>query len=502
MPQASTTKLETRPGFFRQIAHMAMLCSIGIKRSQLTRMAAALSYRTIFGLIPILVVGLVFTATFAKEEQIRGWIESVLQFAGLSQIAVAPTPDVGPSPGTSGRLDEWIADMVNHVRGLKWELVGFLGLGTLIYAAISMLVEIEEAFNQIYNAPSGRSWTRRVTQYWTLLTLGSLFLVGSFSIPAQLESYVNKAMTYAREAVGMTDDHAALVPPPGPAATEAPRPHEPAAVPASTSTEVAGATASLPPEKTWTGKLIGAMFSVGVSCALFLTIFCVVPNTRVQVGPASVGAFVTAGLWELAKQGFAMYVSASKGYTTLYGALALLPMFLIWVYLTWIIVLFGLHVAHAMQAYRTATRQGLSQSVMVALGLLVEQHSSDRPNRSVDPSAMVLIMSVVGERFAQGKPTDHAHVADRTGLDEPTVVQMLERLAAAGLLHRVAVGGVDDAAFVLARPAQAITLSEILELAHESSDRIKSPAAIKLLETLAKARHEAVAGRTLADALA
>jgi membrane protein len=222
----------------------------------------------------------------------------------------------------------------------------------------------------------------------------------------------------------------------------------------------------------------------------------------VQVGPASVGAFVTAGLWELAKQGFAMYVSASKGYTTLYGALALLPMFLIWVYLTWIIVLFGLHVAHAMQAYRTATRQGLSQSVMVALGLLVEQHSSDRPNRSVDPSAMVLIMSVVGERFAQGKPTDHAHVADRTGLDEPTVVQMLERLAAAGLLHRVAVGGVDDAAFVLARPAQAITLSEILELAHESSDRIKSPAAIKLLETLAKARHEAVAGRTLADALA
>lgn len=500
MPPASTTKLETRPGLFRQIAHMAMLCSIGIKRSQLTRMAAALSYRTIFGLIPILVVGLVFTATFAKEEQIRGWIESVLQFAGLSQIAVSPTPDVGPSPGTSGRLDQWIADMVNHVRGLKWELVGFLGLGTLIYAAISMLVEIEEAFNQIYNAPSGRSWTRRVTQYWTLLTLGSLFLVGSFSVPAQLESYVNKAMTYAREAVGMAEEAQPAHTSPNMQSQHA-TPTETAAAPA-TATPSESAKPATPPEKTWTGKLIGALFSVGVSFALFLTIFCVVPNTRVQVGPASVGAFFTAGLWELAKQGFAMYVSASKGYTTLYGALALLPMFLIWVYLTWIIVLFGLHVAHAMQAYRTATRQGLSQSVMVALGLLVEQHSSTRPNRSIDPAAMVLVMSVVGERFAQGKPTDHAHVADRAGLDETTVVQMLERLAGAGLLHRVAVGGVDDAAFVLARPAQAITLSEILELAHEPSDRIKSPAAIKMLEALAKARHDAVAGRTLADALA
>ena len=470
---------------------MAKLCAIGIQRSQLTRMAAALSYRTIFGLIPVLVVGLVFTATFAKEEQIRGWIESILQFAGLSQIAV--TPDA--IAGTSGRLDEWIRDMVDRVRGLKWELVGFLGLATLIYAAISMLVEIEEAFNQIYNAPGGRSWTRRVTQYWTLLTLGSLFLVGSFSIPSQLETYVNKGMTFARQAVGYAVGNHQEIPP-----VEVGPPPPPELV-APVAADATPAVVVVPP-KTWTGKLIGATFSVGVSFALFLTIFCVVPNTRVQIGPASVGAFFTAGLWELAKQGFSMYVASSKGYTTLYGALALLPMFLIWVYVTWIIVLFGLHVAHAMQAYRTATRKGLTQSVMVALGLLVEQHSSDRAGRSVDPSAMILVMSVVGERFAEGKTTDHAHVADRTGLDEPTVVNLLERLAAAGLLHRVTAGGVDDAAFALAKPPAQITLTQILELAQDPAERIKSPAATKLLESLAKARQEAVAGRTLADALA
>ena len=95
MATTNSSSSVLQPGFFRQCAHTAQLCLIGIKRSQLTRMAAALSYRTIFGIIPVLVVGLVFTATFAKEEQVRSWIEKVLQFAGLSQIYV-------PSSGASG----------------------------------------------------------------------------------------------------------------------------------------------------------------------------------------------------------------------------------------------------------------------------------------------------------------------------------------------------------------------------------------------------------------
>jgi membrane protein len=493
MPTDSTAAT-IKPGLFSQIVHMARLCMIGVKRSQLTRMAAALSYRTIFGLIPVLVVGLVFTATFAKEEQVRGWIEALLKFAGLSQISLEPGSVVGPMPDAhvSGRLDQWIGDMVSHVRGLKWELVGFIGLGTLIYAAISMLVEIEEAFNQIYAAPSGRSWTRRVTQYWTLLTLGSLFLVGSFSIPSQLEKYVNQGLTYARQAVGYAETTTVSVPADSPLIAAAP----------GSATPDAQAPAVQVPAKTWAGKLIGSTFSIGVSFVLFLTIFCVVPNTRVQLGPASVGAMFSAGLWELAKQGFALYVSASKGYATLYGALALLPMFLVWVYLTWIVVLFGLHVSHAMQSYRAAARQGLSQSVLAALGLIVQNNANSALLRSIDPAALVLVMSVVGERFTSGKSTDHAHVSERSGLDEAAVVQILEKLSAAGLLHKVASGGVDDGAFVLARPPMSIPLAEILQLGAEPVDQVKSPSAAKILEELARARLNAVAGRTLADAVA
>ena len=58
--------------------------------------------------------------------------------------------------------------------------IGWIGTGVLIYASLSMLVEIERAFNEIYHAPSGRSWLRRLVLYWTLLTLGPIFLLGGF----------------------------------------------------------------------------------------------------------------------------------------------------------------------------------------------------------------------------------------------------------------------------------------------------------------------------------
>lgn len=553
--RAIDPRLAQRPTAWNQLVHMATLCTNGIKRSQLTRMAAALSYRTLFGLIPVMVVGLVFTATFAPRETVSGWLESLLAFAGLSQISVVQTVEIGPPDpsASSPRLDQWIQAMVDHVRSLKWEVVGFVGLATLIYAAISMLVEIEEAFNQIYHAPSGRSWTRRVTQYWTLLTLGSLFLVGSFSLPSQLEGKVNQVLSYARTVVGYeqignvseevlraramrtstdVEADAALNADPAlkagqtvdpVAAQPASRadqkgtsvlPVPTAAFAAIASAEAANDTANEkeekesarkppPAAKTVTGVLIGAAFSLMVSFVLFLTIYCVVPNTRVQIGAASVGACMTALLWEFAKQAFALYVSSSSGYATFYGAIALLPMFLIWVYLTWLIVLFGLHVAYAMQSYRAAARQGLTQSVMVALGLMAEQQSGSKAVRSLDPAATIVVLSVVGESFSKGKSTEPSDLMERTGLDEEAAVQVLERLVVAGLLHRTTPkDSAVDSSYVLAYPPQAIALADVLRLAQEPVDQIKSAAAVRVLDSLSKARIEALGTKTLADVLA
>jgi membrane protein len=334
--------------------------------------------------------------------------------------------------------------------------------------------------------------------------------VGSFSLPAQLESHVNHVITYARGVVGF--EEMAAVESAKAATTQAPQQGGSeagtgVATAQTDQTNAIDATAEpapvvykVKPDKTVVGVLIGAAFSLMVSFALFLTVYCVVPNTRVMIGPASVGAAFAAVLWEAAKQGFALYVSYSKGYTTFYGALALLPMFLIWVYLTWLIVLFGLHVAHAMQSYRAATRQGLTQSVMVALGLMVEQQG--KGVTSLDPSAYVLAMSVVGERFKKGASTEPSDIVEQAGLDEAPAVHVLDALAKAGMLHRVSSGaGAAEGGYVLSRPPEAIAISDILAVAKENTDRVKSPVAMRVLDSLARARAQAVQGRSLADAL-
>ena len=78
------------------------------------------------------------------------------------------------------------------------------------------------------------------------------------------------------------------------------------------------------------------------------------PNTRVRWRPALWGALVAAGLSEVSKWGFGLYVSQALPYLKLYGAIGLVPLFLFWLYLGWLIILFGLEIAFTLQAMKGA----------------------------------------------------------------------------------------------------------------------------------------------------
>jgi membrane protein len=490
------------------------------QRSQLTRMAAALSYRTIFGLIPMLVVGLVLLTAYSSKEDRREVITQLLTFAGISQIVVEPGTDPTPSdptpsnptpsnptPSTSAatdavaalpgqpsahspgpaatqsaaspapsasipidqptglagasatgaaRLDDWITQIVDRVGEIQFGAIGIIGLLTLIYAAISMMVEIEQAFNSICNAPQGRSWTRRITLYWTLMTLGTVFLVGSFAAGESIRAFT--------EALSQREAFSFL-----------------------------------------RGTLMSVLgFGVTwvISTLLLLIVYLTVPNTRLQVGPALLGAAIGAILWESGKWGFTTYVHYSAGYSRLYGSLALIPLFLLWVYVTWLIVLFGLQLAYATQSYRVAQKQGLTHALLVSLGVADDPRPM-RSGRFVDPAIALGVLARVADRFARGKPCDPNLVAADLALDDASAAEMLERLAGAGYVHRVG----DDNAYTLARPAHAIDAAEVLTLAHAwSSGGSTVPGALlapakgpPFLESLARARLDALRGTTLAS---
>jgi len=444
------------------IFHTLHLMLVGIRRSQLTRMAAALSYRTIFGLVPVLVVVAVALAALTKEETQQNVIKQLLTYGGLSDIRIeaeGPPPEGAVTSPQESRaqeatLDEWVNGLAvraaKHIKSLPFNIIGAIALLTLIYAAFSMLVEIEQAFNQIYNAPEGRSWYQRLLQYWTLLTFGPILLIASFAITSFAQNSAESLASY-----GGT-------------------PHDAFK------------------------SVLGFVGAVVVSTVFLWLIYMIVPNTRVQVMPALLGAAVGGILWEAGKQAFTMYVGTSTSYKDLYGAVAVLPLFLMWIYLSWLVVLLGLQLAYSMQTYRQATARGLTSSVLATLGLLEDAHPANKP-RIIDPSAILVALACVADRFQRGMTSDHAQVAQCTGIDEQAVGEMLEKLAGAGVLHRVV--NMDRlGTYALSRPPSAIRAIEVLNMSDElAGANAKGRPDDPISRVLFQARERAVADKTLAD---
>lgn len=417
------------------------------QRSRLPQMAAALSYRTIFGLIPVIAVALVALKAFTTKEDMTNAINEAMKYSGLASIAVDDASPVGPpAPGPEQsslatpkqeRLDDWIGDLVNRVMSLDVRAITIIGLIALIYAALSMLVEVERAFNQTFRVPTGRSWVRRITHYWTLLTLMPLGLFATFAVGQRVSGWLADPANLG----GLGSAQAMLV----------------------------GAA--------------GYLFTVGISTLLFLLAYTVVPNTRVRLMPALIGALLAAILWESGKWGFTQYVRYSAGYSRLYGSIALIPLFLLWVYVTWCVALFGLNVAYYLQHGRHGAAKPIENAAPAF----------------VDPASILSVMTALARRFAEGQPADAAFLSAKLALQEPIVRQMLERLAAADLILRVEHKD-KPGMYSLARPPEKIEAERVLQVGEELAGQLR-PAAEEMGrfgDALRSARLAVVQNKSLA----
>ena len=102
-------------------------------------------------------------------------------------------------------------------------------------------------------------------------------------------------------------------------------------------------------------SLAGVLVTFTISWLLLLLAYTVVPDARVRLRPALAGAFVAAVLWETGKFAFREYLGFATGYSQFYGSLALIPIFLLWVYITWVCVLFGIQLSQARLATTVAS---------------------------------------------------------------------------------------------------------------------------------------------------
>lgn len=174
-----------------------------------------------------------------------------------------------------------------------------VGILVLFFSAVALMMSIEDAFNRIWRVPNARGHASRFVIYWTALTLGPLLLVAALAI----SSYVI-ALPFI-----------------GPAATEL-----------SLKTRVLSA---LPFLIVWS-SLVAA--------------YMIIPNRSVRFVHALLGSFIAAALFEAAKRGFGLYAMRAN-YMQVYGAIAIVPIFIFWIYLSWAIVLFGASLTASLNAF-------------------------------------------------------------------------------------------------------------------------------------------------------
>jgi membrane protein len=196
-------------------------------------------------------------------------------------------------PTASEVIQEYVTGFMSRAGTLTG-----IGIVFLVITALMLMNTIDGALNGIWRVRKARPVVAKLAVYWATLTLGPLLIAVSVL-----------ATTYL---VGMSKF--------GEAASAA---------------------------------LVGWTPFLATVLALTL-LYVLVPNRRVPVRYGIVSAVLAAALFELAKVGFAYYIAAGPVYTTLYGALATVPLFLVWVYVSWAIVLLGAEFNYCLTVFRVS----------------------------------------------------------------------------------------------------------------------------------------------------
>lgn len=180
-----------------------------------------------------------------------------------------------------------------------------VGIGFLAVTSIMMLLTIDRAFNDIWRVRRPRSVVQRVFVYWTLITVGPVLIGASLSLTSW---FVGQAVGLVR---GLP--YAAVV-------------------------------------------LLTIVPVLLTSTALTL-LYVSMPNRRIRVRDAAMGGLLAGVVFEITKRAFAFYVAQFPTYTLVYGAFASVPIFLLWIYVSWLVVILGAVVVAALPEWRDRAGQ-------------------------------------------------------------------------------------------------------------------------------------------------
>lgn len=240
---------------------------------------------------------------------------------------------------TTGRVE--VADkIIEYIDRTNVQALGWVGVATLLFTVFSLIGTTEKAFNTIWHVNRGRSAWRKITDFFPIIVICpmALIIASSFNVSLQQQQMVSSLLSV--EAIGVLESLFLKVTP-----------------------------------------------FVLISMA-FMFMYAFIPHTRVGLPGAFLGGVVGGVLWQMAQWLYINWQIGAAKYNAIYGSFAQLPLLLIWIYISWVIVLFGSQVSYAWQN----------------LNSFVKQRYFGEATPYERQKLAVLMMIILAKRFQEGRP--------------------------------------------------------------------------------------------------
>jgi membrane protein len=355
----------------------------GFREKRLNFQAAALTYYSVLSIVPFL--------AFAF---------SVLKgFGGYQRLMdQSLRPYLKQTFGGNASLLNALEQMLNFVERTDVSSLGMIGVLFLVYTSINLLSTIETALNEIWGAKSSRPLLRQVTDYTTLMVVTPLLAAAAITFGTAAQS--SGIITFLRTTLGL-------------------------------------------------GGLIDfalGLTSLVLGCIALIAVYIIMPNVRVRVTSAIFGGVIGGILWQL---GLLLQVKVQVGvanYNALYSGFGAIPIFLVWLYLSWMIVLVGAQLAASHQ-YEQHLRQA------------VRARHVDQELRE---TLAIAVATDVARRFLQGcPPHTQAALAEALEVPPPAVEEVVNALVRASVIVRAVCG--HEIGYMPARDLDDLRVADVRE---------------------------------------
>lgn len=343
---------------------------------------AALAFTTILSLVPFLALAFAILKGFGVQNQVEPLV--------LEQL--------------SGGSQEVAEKIIRYINNTNMRSLGVFGLLTLLITAITLLDNIEDAFNSIWGTKGTRPLRRKFSDYLSVLISAPILLFTAVSVTTFLESQaVFKWLV----------------------------------------------------KTSYIGDILLFMLQMVPYLVIWIALtllYLFIPNTAVRFRSAVAGAVVAGTFWQIAQWWYIHFQVGVARYNAIYGTMAVLPIFMVWIYVSWLIVLLGVEIVYAHQNIRALRR---------------EMRAGALSHRAREILSLAILADIV-TAFVEG--TDGwtaARLEDDLDISERVLLELVDNLVDAGLL--VATVGTPTV-YRPAREPDMITVGEVLALLRSAGD--------------------------------